>query len=533
VTKHQAEPTSAVGHLFIVNGDLTKIACDALLIPTDGVVNITASWRGFLRNKTYPDRFQTRVMRALPALSREPHVWLGNLGQSSYPWTLDVFEDTVREFVEKAIAELALAHDEDRIYRWPKFRLAVNVIGSGYGGAAAMKGELLSRLIDVLDTLAVQHHADIVLVAYGEKAYAAAQRARRKVVQLDNLGAHWRFHQQSTSDLVGRAEQLADAAITSNLVLFVGAGVSAGAGAPTWNNLLAEIARVAGFGPESLALLAKKDPRDQATLIERRLLKAGRDLRVEVAEHLRRSTRYSLQHGLLTSLPSSEAVTTNFDNLFEQAARTANRPLAVLPADPRAANGQWLLKLHGSVEHPEHIVLTRADYLDMPRQYGALIGLVQGMFLMRHMMFIGYSLQDEDFQELIHEVRKARGERNDLGRGTVLTLFEDELEREIWAEDLDVLPMIAGTATTVSIEEAARELEVFLDLVGFLSTTSAAFFLDSTYSYLSNDEALLRDSLIKLAQETSGARTGTVAYLVKRFLEDLGSNDATPQSRWR
>jgi hypothetical protein len=282
-----------------------------------------------------------------------------------------------------------------------------------------------------------------------------------------------------------------------------------------------------------LALLAKKDPRDQATLIERRLLKAGRDLRVEVAEHLRRSTRYSLQHGLLTSLPSSEAVTTNFDNLFEQAARTANRPLAVLPADPRAANGQWLLKLHGSVEHPEHIVLTRADYLDMPRQYGALIGLVQGMFLMRHMMFIGYSLQDEDFQELIHEVRKARGERNDLGRGTVLTLFEDELEREIWAEDLDVLPMIAGTATTVSIEEAARELEVFLDLVGFLSTTSAAFFLDSTYSYLSNDEALLRDSLIKLAQETSGARTGTVAYLVKRFLEDLGSNDATPQSRWR
>jgi hypothetical protein len=143
------------------------------------------------------------------------------------------------------------------------------------------------------------------------------------------------------------------------------------------------------------------------------------------------------------------------------------------------------------------------------------------------MMFVGYSSQDEDFQDLIHQVRKARGERTDAGRGTVLTLFEDELEREIWAEDLDVLPMIAGTATAVSVAEAARELEVFLDLVGFLSTTSAAFFLDETYSYLSDDEAQLRDSLIELAERTSRARKGTVAYLVKRFLEDLGSDDAT------
>jgi SIR2-like domain len=64
------------------------------------------------------------------------------------------------------------------------------------------------------------------------------------------------------------------------------------------------------------------------------------------------------------------------------------------------------------------------------------------MLLMRHMMFVGYSLQDEDFQELIHEVRKARGDNTDGTRGTVLTLFEDELEREIWAKDLDVVPNV-------------------------------------------------------------------------------------------
>jgi hypothetical protein len=102
-------------------------------------------------------------------------------------------------------------------------------------------------------------------------------------------------------------------------------------------------------------------------------------------------------------------------------------------------------------------------------------------------------------------------------------LFDDELEREIWANDLDVVPMIAGSPKTTTVEVAARELELFLDLIGYLSTTSAAFFLDPTYSYLSDDEAPLRDVLHELAAMTSSASKDSVAYLVKRFLEGLGS----------
>ena len=97
---------------------------------------------------------------------------------------------------------------------------------------------------------------------------------------------------------------------------------------------------------------------------------------------------------------------------------------AILPDSPLNADGRWLLKLHGSVDGPEKIVLTRSDFLDMPRQYGALMGLVQGLLFMRHMMFVGYSLQDGDFHEVIHEVRAARGGLAvDGGRGTVLTLL--------------------------------------------------------------------------------------------------------------
>jgi hypothetical protein len=207
--------------------------------------------------------------------------------------------------------------------------------------------------------------------------------------------------------------------------------------------------------------------------------------------------------------------------MFESAARIDDRGLAVLPASPLSTDGRWLLRLHGSVDEPEKIVLTRSDFLDMPRQYGALMGLVQGLLLMRHMMFIGYSLQDEDFHEVIHNVRAARGGlAADGGRGTVLTLFRDELEQELWVDDLQVVPMLAVAYEKDLQTDAARQLEIFLDLVGYLSTTSASFFLDLTYSSLSQDEAELRKALGDLIQKTRRSQNDSVGYIVKRFLQD-------------
>lgn len=359
---------------------------------------------------------------------------------------------------------------------------------------------------------------------YGDKPYAAAQRARHHVVNRDRLDETWVFEETTNPLLLDEAKRLATAAIQSQLVLFLGAGVSAGAGLPLWSALLADIAVRVGLGPELLKLLAEKDLRDQATVIEGRSRSTTEDFRYRVAQHLQEADRYALQHGLLASLPSKEAVTTNFDELFEAAVTVAGRKLAVLPDNPQLSDGRWLLKLHGTVSDPSQIVLTRSDYLNMPRQYGALMGLVQGMLLMRHMMFVGYSLKDEDFHELIHEVRAARGNRPGEVHGTVLTLFDDPLERELWANDLQVVPMVAGPPETLAREVAARQLEIFLDLLGFLSTTSAAFFLDLSYQSLSDDESTLRKKLLEVVEITQGSGEGTVGFQVKRFLDQLGAD---------
>ena len=513
------------GHLYIVNGDLRKIACDAVLIPTDAMFTITGSWGAFLAGRTIPTTWSDGKVLPLDRVTQQPWIWLGNIGQAGHSSSFAVFEPTVREFIEKASAAVQSVDQRDRIYEWPKRRLALNVVGSGSGGGTLRKGDLIRGLVATLQELSVLHDVDIVLVTRGEKPYAAAQRARHQIVGDNDLATTWQFGESASANLQSEARALADAAIDSQLVLFIGAGVSAGAGLPTWQALLSEIALAAGMEPEILDLLKTKDLRDQATLIEGRLRMNDDELRSRIAANLRNTERYSLQHALLASLPSREAITTNFDSLTEEAFRAGNRAIAVLPDDPSRTGGRWLLKLHGSVDSPRGMVLTRSDYLEMPRRYGALIGLVQGLLLMRHMMFVGYSLRDEDFHELIHEVRAARGDSRGAARGTVLTLFDDGLERELWDDDLHIVPMTKLPPTERDfLPEAARELEVFLDLVGFLSTTSAAFFLDPTYDTLSEDEAKLRETLADLVRSTSGAKRDSVAHKVERFLREIGAD---------
>ncbi|PQE01978.1 SIR2 family protein [Mycobacterium sp. EPG1] len=514
------------GHLFIINGDLTKLACDAVLIPTDAASKVEAHWHAVVdsRDTKIPRPWGADRVATLTYRPGGPLVILGNVGQHGVRSGFDAFEPVVREFVLHALKELNAAafQDRKRIYAWPKPRLAVNLVGSGLGGGAAKKGDLVQGLIQALTTLATENDVDIVLVTYGDKPYAAAQRARRKCIGPNELSDTWRFAQDANPKLIEKAHQLAEDAIDRQLVLFIGAGVSAGAGLPTWRSLMNDVAKQAGFGENERKRLAKKDLRDQATLIEQRLAETSEPLKSRVAVALKSPTRYALAHGLLASLPSTEAVTTNFDTLFELASKVRGRDVAVLPEDPRTTGGRLLLKLHGSVSHPDRMVLTRADYLKMPRDYGALMGLVQGLLLMRRMVFVGYSLTDEDFHELIDEVRAARGEGNSgVGRGVVLTLQRDHLEEQLWENDLDIIPMIARGET--DIPTAARELELFLDLVGYLSTTSASFFLDEAYDDLSDDEKGLREALRALAKDTAGSDLDTVSHLVEKFLKRLGA----------
>src|SRR5262249_6692238 len=149
----------------------------------------------------------------------------------------------------------------------------------------------------------------------------------------------------------------------------------------------------------------------------------------------------SLQHFLLASLPVDEVITTNYDDLFELASGPGS--VSVLPHDPRQGVTRWLLKMHGCVTRPADIVLTRADYLRYEERRSALAGIVQAMLLTRHMLFVGFSLNDENFHKVAYAVRRARdpAARSRSRFGTVLKLADEPFVEELWRDELGFISM--------------------------------------------------------------------------------------------
>lgn len=83
---------------------------------------------------------------------------------------------------------------------------------------------------------------------------------------------------------------------------------------------------------------------------------------------------------------------------------------------------RWLLKLHGTVDDPETIVLTRSDYLGFNTERAALSSIVKATLMTRHVLFVGFGMRDDHFHEIIHDVRRAMvnsgATLDDIGRGS-------------------------------------------------------------------------------------------------------------------
>lgn len=509
----------ASGHVFVVRGDLRALACDAWLLPTDRSLYISESWARGLRGAVPqpPDDWRDDGCRAFPVPDtphNAPVPWLVNVGKT--PGTpVEWYMDGVRQFLRAASAAVL---ERGPLNERSRPLLALPLVGTGEGGAGHVAGEVASTLLDVLWEEAARRPVDIVLVTGTAPAFAAAQARRRSAgpPEFEALG-----------DLGARAQQLGGEAARGQLVVFLGAGISAAAGVPLWNALLDQLARESGLEDDEREALNRLHALDRARIIEGRLAAQGHSIDERVVAQMA-SEYVALGHALLASLPVAEFATTNYDTLFERACAAAGRPAAVLPYEPVAGHTRWLLKMHGSVDHPDDIVLTREDYLRYSERRAALTGIVQALLVTRHMLFAGFSLQDEHFHRLVHDVRTAIGaarrQGTPTGFGTALILRPEPFLRELWAPDLEVLALARDDDEHP--REAARRLEIVLDLMLLAATSSAEHLLDAAFEgVLTPAERQLRDALRAMKQQVPPeARTGVAWERVARFLRELGDS---------
>ena len=513
------------GHVFVVGADLTRLACDDVLVPTDRSLRMARSWCSLLPGEVDVEETADGARVGLAWTGDErvleapgdgsPHVWLVDSlddGGQGVPWLLDGARESLVAVARRTVSEPA--HGRARRL------VGLPALGTGWGGAAGQRGALLQQLLPVLREAADEYGFDVALVLRGPSDLAAAQRVRRG----EDGGWDLPDHLQTL------AGHLGEKARRGQLAVFFGAGVSAAAGLPTWEQLVGELAERSGLDGELRDGLSRLPPQDSAALLAREL---GREqLEAYVKERFGPGS-YALAHALIADLPVQEFVTTNYDPLVELAAGDVGRRMRVLPFEDAEPGAPWLLKLHGDAAHPESIVLTREEYLQFGDTRAALAGVLHSLLLTRHVLFVGTSMLDDDLIRIAHQVRSAlqlQGSTPGRRNGTVLALREDAARARLWERDVETVA-VGGRDTSPA--EAARRLEVLLDLVGCLSTPPTGYLLDPAYRGLLNEEerelaAALQGATRVLREESPSTAAQEVAALLRRLGHDSSAAGGGP-----
>jgi len=196
----------------------------------------------------------------------------------------------------------------------------------------------------------------------------------------------------------------------SNTILFVGAGVSAILGLPSWSQLIDEIAELLGYDPRVFRLLGT--PLSLAEFFELEHGSIG-PLRSRMDVNWHRNDvdiSKSEVHEALVKAKFSKIYTTNFDRWIERACEHWGVPYRkILTANDlvlRQADALEIVKFHGDFDDDETLVLTETSYFER-LDFESPLDLMLRADILRHpVLFIGYSLSDINVRYLFYRLSK-------------------------------------------------------------------------------------------------------------------------------
>jgi hypothetical protein len=139
--------------------------------------------------------------------------------------------------------------------------------------------------------------------------------------------------------------------------------------------------------------------------------------------------RNHLQHGLarpseaqlaFCRLPFDVVCTTNWDTLLERGFDRAERDYYVIVEEEQLPIGinprtVTLVKLHGDLDHPHRLVASEADYDRYIASNPLLVTYVSNLLITRTPLFIGYSMDDPDFRQIMAVISDRLGRLTRMG----------------------------------------------------------------------------------------------------------------------
>jgi len=196
-------------------------------------------------------------------------------------------------------------------------------------------------------------------------------------------------------------------------VLFIGSGISLWSGLPSWTGLIEELAKFVESAGVNAELIRAEATRGD--LLQAASYGFDKLTKQQIGDFIRAACRYGVAkpqdiHRKIVSLGARCFVTTNYDNLLEEALRTwqpnrffrppiTNRQLTETAEIVHARAKDFVFKPHGDAADSESIILTREQYRQLlpngERQHA--LESLKMILASRPVVYLGFGLRDPDF----------------------------------------------------------------------------------------------------------------------------------------
>ena len=208
-------------------------------------------------------------------------------------------------------------------------------------------------------------------------------------------------------------KQIIDFIRKGDVVLFVGAGFSIKAGAPSGSDLCNLLYNAL---PENIQ--NEKSLKTEYTLQKLSETYWTHFGRVALADLLKSAFDFepkdTSDQQLLAQIPHfKHIITTNYDSLLEDAyGESCNLVVTNSDLSQVDLRKPTIYKVHGDFSHPDDIVIAQRDYKRMyyQKQENLIWDTIRAEFSRHNVLFIGYSISDQNIQMLIEYVKEQMGE---------------------------------------------------------------------------------------------------------------------------
>jgi hypothetical protein len=249
-----------------------------------------------------------------------------------------------------------------------------------------------------------------------------------------------------------------------HVILFVGSGISAGLGLPTWEDFIGRLGTDFAFEPDEFLTLSS----DFRSLAEFYRLEKGSltELCSKMAREWKVSDeqlKASQVHQLIVRLDFPIIYTTNYDHLLERAYQLNGKPFnKVVSARDLARSDPALptiVKFHGDLDDPSSVVLAETDYFRRLSFEHPLDIKLAADALGKAVLFVGYSVSDINLRLLLYRLQgiwRASGCEDSRPRSYVFMTKPNQVQERI-LDSWDVAPLIAANA------EETNAVAIFLE----------------------------------------------------------------------